>query len=128
MTLQPDSQEPASGASASASGNTGWINVSQLGEFAIICTVHNLSGTTPNLQWSVDHTQKIDDAGVTLIGTGSFTAVTAGPFPNIQTKTVADAGSVSACAKYIRINWTITGTTPVATISVELRKKTPASA
>lgn len=103
---------------------TKWYDVGKNINYYIDLTVENLSGTNPVHQWSIEHCDNPDNLSglATLFADNTFTDVDGTSLPNTQRKLIAETGNATSSKKYIRAKWTLTGTTPVSTVSVSINK------
>lgn len=118
-------EEVISPISSAATTQGAWIDMQGAHAYRIICTVDNLSGTTPTLDWSIEQKDQpwdAEEAVTELFAAAAFTQVTGGPFPNEQIKFVGMGDRSLLGKKYIRPVWTLGGTTPVATVRVRVEK------
>lgn len=106
----------------SATSMSNWFDVGRNIEYYIDLSVENLSGTTPTHDWSIEDATAPNVSVTTLFASGTFTQVTGGPFPNTQRKLIALTGDATSSKRFIRINWTLAGTNPVATVSFSINK------
>lgn len=123
MTLLEDEGGGFSPPPAQAETNyTDWIDTVESPPFTVNLSVLSLTGTTPTLDWSIEHKKTPTGSPATLVASSAFTQVTDGTaFPNLQTKPIDISDDANACGRWIRVKWTLGGTTPVAAVVVEIK-------
>lgn len=99
----------ASGA-RTANGNSGTLDASGFSQLAAYLNVTAVSGTTPSMTVTVEESHD----GTTWRTVGSFAAKTA---------VSNERKSFSIAESYYRYTWTITGTTPSFTFTIDEAKK-----
>jgi hypothetical protein len=96
-------------ATLAASGTTEPFQLAAHGRYAIASTVTAVSGTTPSLQVFLD----VQDAAGNWVQVAALAAQTAA---GTQSGTGTNTATQGPQAKVARFRWTLSGTTPTATV------------
>ena len=104
--------KPKSAVTATANGTAVDNSASTANGIVAVLQVFAISGTTPSITVSIEHSA--DNSTYALLGT--FTAVTSGTSAQV----ITTAGTVN---RYVRAVFTVSGTTPSATIAVAAGRK-----
>lgn len=97
-------------AAKTTSGQTGTLNVGLLDQLNLLANVTAVSGTTPSLTLSVEWSHNNGTTWFKADPADAFTAITA---------TGAVAKRFTTKALWFRVVWTISGTTPSFTFTVD---------
>ncbi len=111
------------------SNHTDWLRTGAGNKFQAIFEVYNLSGTTPTLDWSLEHSNNPDgmligadaDATTELLAASALTQVNGTTLPHSQTYPVGVGADALNNKEYVRAVWTLGGTA-VATVGFKVKK------
>lgn len=99
-----DAGDPVAKAARTVTGNSGWVDVGDAKELIVQIDADAGTGTSPTLDIKLQTSHNGADATAIDIPTGGFTQIAAAASAQIKSMTVLH--------RYVKIVWTIGGTSP----------------